>query len=83
MMCAYTLSHLSDQELLRDLNAVHAALGERIFFAPNRAAVRLEARAYYRGPGAGFGSQDEVLHLTGSVGMTFFVGSRGPRSRGY
>ena len=47
------------------------------------AAVRLEARAYYRGPGAGFGSQDEVLHLTGSVGMTFFVGSRGPRSRGY
>jgi hypothetical protein len=66
-----------------DLNAVHAALGERIFFAPNRAAVRLEARAYYRGPGAGFGSKDEVLHLTGSVGLAFFVGSRGPRSRGY
>src|SRR5437764_7419 len=38
-----------------DLNAVHAGLGQRLFFAGNHAAVRVEARAYYRGPGAGFG----------------------------
>ncbi len=57
-----------------DLNAVHAGLGQRLFFAGNHAAVRLEARAYYRGPGAGFGQQDEVIHVVGSVGMSFFVG---------
>jgi hypothetical protein len=57
-----------------DLNAGHVGLGERIFFAPDRAAVRLEARAYYRGPGAGFGQTDEVVHFTGMVGLSFFVG---------
>ena len=67
-----------------DLNAVHAGLGERIFFAPDHAAVRLEARAYYRGPGAGFGGRDEVVHFTGNVGMTFFVGpGGGQKSRRY
>jgi OprF membrane domain len=64
-----------------ELNAIHAGLGQRIFFAPDHAAVRLEARAYYRGPGAGFGMQDEVVHFTGSVGMTFFVGPGGKNHR--
>src|SRR5213080_4606941 len=52
-----------------DLNAVH------------HAAVRLEARGYYRGTGAGFGQQDEVIHVVGSVGMSFFVGPGGERNR--
>src|ERR1041385_8998244 len=66
-----------------DLNAVHAGLGQRLFFAGNHAAVRLEARAYYRGPGAGFGQEDEVIHVVGSVGMSFFVGPGGEKTRRY
>ena len=64
-----------------DLNAVHAGLGQRLFFAGDHAAVRLEARGYYRGPGAGFGQQDEVIHVVGSVGMSFFVGPGGEKNR--
>ena len=59
-----------------DLNALHTGLGARVFFAGEHAAVRLEARAYYRGPGAGFSSQDEILHIVGTVGMSFFVGPK-------
>ena len=59
-----------------DLNALHTGLGARVFFAGEHAAVRLEARAYYRGPGAGFSSQDEILHIFGTVGMSFFVGPK-------
>jgi len=53
-------------------------LGQRIFFAPDIAAVRLEHGPYYRGPPAlASRMQDEVVHFTGSVGMTFFVGPGG------
>lgn len=66
-----------------DLNAVHTALGERLFFAGDHAAVRVEARAYYRGPGGGFVQKDEIIHLVGSVGMSFFVGPGGQKNRRY
>src|SRR2546423_12018963 len=67
-----------------DLNAVHAGLGERIFFAPDHAAVRLEAPAYYRGPGAGFGGRNQAVHFTRHLGMTIFVrAGGGQKSRRY
>ena len=66
-----------------DLNAIHTGLGARLFFAGYHTALRLEARGYYRGPGAGFGSQDEIIHLTGLVGMSLFVGPGGPRNSRY
>src|SRR2546422_6613128 len=34
-----------------DLNALHGGLGERIFFAGDRGALRVDARAYYRWQG--------------------------------
>jgi hypothetical protein len=64
-----------------DLNAGHVGLGERIFFAPGHGAVRVEARAYYRGPGPGFVQKDEIVHVTGTLGLSFFVGPGEPRRR--
>jgi hypothetical protein len=60
-----------------DLNAVHAGLGERIFFVSDRAALRLEGRAYYRPPGGNPGTVDRVLHLTANAGMSFMIGPDG------
>ena len=66
-----------------DLNALHTGLGVRLFFPGYRAALRLEARGYYRGPGAGFSRQDEIIHASGIVGMSFFVGPGGQRNSRY
>jgi len=62
-----------------ELNAVHGALGERIFFVADRAALRVEARAYYRGPGGGMDTPHWVGHFTGTVGLSFLLGGRGER----
>ncbi len=66
-----------------DLNALHTGLGARAFFPGNHGALRFEVRAYYRGPGASFNSQDEIIHVTGTVGLALFVGPGGEKSRGY
>lgn len=60
-----------------ELNAVHGGLGERIFFVGDRMALRLEARAYYRGPSAG--ESHWIGHFTGMGGLTCFLG----RARGH
>ncbi|HEV2750201.1 MAG TPA: hypothetical protein VGV12_06710 [Gemmatimonadales bacterium] len=59
-----------------DLNAVHAGLGERIFFVSDHAALRLEARAYYRPPGGNPGL-DRIVHLAATAGMSFLLGPGG------
>ncbi len=59
-----------------DLNAVHGGLGERIFFAGDRVALRVEAQAYYRGPGGGLASRQWIGHFTGTVGLSFLLGGR-------
>ena len=66
-----------------DLNAFHTGLGARLFFPGDHAALRLEARGYYRGPGAGFASQDEIIHFSGTVGLSFLIGPGGEKSRRY
>ena len=63
-----------------DLNAVHAGLGERIFFVSDRAALRLEGRAYYRPPGGNPGSLDRVVHLAVTAGMSFMLGPGGGKN---
>src|SRR5438132_4625903 len=60
-----------------ELNAIHGGLGERIFFVGDRVALRLEARAYYRGPGGGMTSPHWVGHFTGTVGLSFLLGGGG------
>jgi len=64
------------------LNAVHGGLGERIFFVDDRVALRVEARAYYRGPGGGMASPHWVGHFTGTVGLSFLLG-RGGEKQGH
>jgi hypothetical protein len=59
-----------------DLNAIHGGLGERIFFAGDRVALRVEARAYYRGPGGGLASNQWIGHFTGTMGLSFLLGGR-------
>ena len=56
-----------------DLNAVHAGLGERIFFVSDRAALRLEGRAYYCPPPGNPGGPQRLLHLAVTAGMSFLV----------
>jgi hypothetical protein len=56
-----------------DLNAVHAGLGERIFFVSDRAALRLEGRAYYVPPPGNPGGPQRLLHLAVTAGMSFLV----------
>ena len=63
-----------------DLNAVHGGIGERVFFVSDRAALRLEARAYYRPPGTTPGTLDRVVHITAMVGMSFIVGAGGNKN---
>src|SRR2546422_4119222 len=62
------------------LHAVHAGLGDRIFFG-SRLALRLEARGYYSpkntaGSYAMFGGKP-VVHLLGSAGLSYFIGGGG------
>jgi outer membrane protein OmpA-like peptidoglycan-associated protein len=53
-------------------NAVHGALGDRIFLG-DRVALRLEARAIYA-PKTGFPGGDWAGHVVGSVGFSIFAG---------
>jgi hypothetical protein len=62
-----------------DLNQVHAALGDRIFFG-RHVALRLEARAYYT-PGDQLGTGKTPLNLTGSAGLSFLLGGGGGERR--
>ncbi|PYO79651.1 MAG: hypothetical protein DMD67_02215 [Gemmatimonadetes bacterium] len=63
-----------------DLNAVHGGIGERVFFVSDRAALRLEARAYYRPPGTTPGTLDRVVHITAMAGMSFILGPGGNKN---
>ncbi|PYP03968.1 MAG: hypothetical protein DMD57_07070 [Gemmatimonadetes bacterium] len=63
-----------------DLNAVHGGLGERIVFGGDRMALRVEARAYYRGPGGGLASHQWIGHFTGTMGLSFLLGGREKKS---
>ena len=58
-----------------DLNALHGGLGERIFFVGDRVALRVEARAYYRGPGGG--QTGWIGHFAGMAGLSFLLGRGG------
>jgi len=60
-----------------DLNAVHAGLGERIFFVSDRAALRLEGRAYYCPPPGNPGGPQRLLHLAVTAGMSFLLSTSG------
>ena len=62
------------------LNALHGGLGERIFFVDDHVALRLEARAYYRGPGGGMAS-GWIGHFTGTVGVSYLLGGSGRKDR--
>jgi outer membrane protein OmpA-like peptidoglycan-associated protein len=53
-------------------NAVHGAIGDRIFFG-ERLALRLEARAIYA-PTTGFAGGDWAGHIVGSAGFSIFAG---------
>jgi outer membrane protein OmpA-like peptidoglycan-associated protein len=52
-------------------NAVHGAIGDRIFLG-NRVALRLEARAIYA-PTTGFTTNAWAGHIVGSVGLSIFA----------
>ena len=54
-------------------NAVHGAIGDRIFLG-ERVALRLEARAIYA-PSTGFAADAWAGHIVGSVGLSVFAGS--------
>ena len=60
-----------------DLNAVHAGLGERIFFVSNHAALRLEGRVYYCPPPGNPGGPQRLLHLAVTAGMSFLLSTSG------
>src|SRR6266852_659206 len=54
-------------------NAVHGAIGDRIFFS-DRVALRVEGRAIYS-PSSGFtGSSSWAGHIVGSAGLAIFTG---------
>src|SRR5204863_8465633 len=63
-----------------ELNAIHGGVGGRIFFVGDGVALRLEARAYYRGPGGGMASPHWVGHFTGTVGLSFLLGGGGEKT---
>jgi len=52
--------------------AVHGAIGDRIYIS-DRAALRLEARAYYS-PNTQFPLGGWAGHLVGTAGLSFFLG---------
>jgi len=60
------------------LHAVHGALGDRLFLF-NRLAIRLEARAYYAPKNCCL-TQQWVGHVTGSAGISLFLGGKGAPS---
>lgn len=60
-----------------DDNAVHGAVGARLFLSP-RIALRLEGRAIYV-PETNSGTADWAGHVTGSAGLSFFAAP--PRQR--
>src|SRR3989442_9410000 len=64
-----------------DLNAIHGGLGERIFFAGDRVALRVESRAYYRRPGGGLASHQWIGPLTGTGWPSLLLGGRGKQVR--
>jgi outer membrane protein OmpA-like peptidoglycan-associated protein len=57
-------------------DAVHGAIGDRVFLG-DRAALRLEVRAFYA-PNTGFAGADWAGHVVGSLGLSVFTGSRSP-----
>ncbi len=59
-------------------NAVHGAIGDRIFFG-DRVALRVEGRAIYS-PSSGFtGTNSWAGHIVGSAGLSIFTGPSGFR----
>src|SRR3989442_15892332 len=60
------------------LHAVHGALGDRLFLF-DRLAIRLEARAYYAPKNCCL-TQQWVGHVTGSAGLSLFLGGKGAPS---
>ena len=54
-------------------NAVHGALGDRIFLG-DRVALRFEARGIYA-PKTGFAGGDWAGHIIGSAGLSLFLGA--------
>lgn len=58
------------------VHAMHGGLGDRIFFG-SRVALRFEARAYYAPKNCCL-TQEWVGHVTGSAGLSFFLGGGGP-----
>jgi len=57
-------------------NAVHGALGDRVFLGGG-AALRFEVRAIYA-PNTGFAGGDWAGHVVGSVGLSLFAGGGRP-----
>src|SRR2546425_936016 len=57
-------------------NAMHAAVGDRIFLT-NRVALRLEARGYYT-PSTQSSFSSSATHWAGTVGLSFFELGRPP-----
>src|SRR6266704_1322522 len=53
-------------------NAVHGAMGDRIFLG-DRVALRLEVRGIYA-PTTGFAGGDWAGHIVGSLGLSIFAG---------
>ena len=54
-------------------DAVHGAMGERLFLG-NRAALRVEIRGIYS-PSSGFPGADWAGHVVGSLGLSIFTGT--------
>jgi len=54
-------------------DAVHGAIGERVFLG-NRAALRVEVRGIYT-PNSGFAGADWAGHVVGSLGLSIFTGT--------
>jgi outer membrane protein OmpA-like peptidoglycan-associated protein len=57
-------------------NAMHGAIGDRIFLG-GRAALRLEVRGIYA-PHTNFSGGDWAGHVVGSVGLSLFAGGGAP-----
>jgi len=78
----YSRLHMGpDPRYRSELNAIHGGLGERIFFAGDHVALRVEARAYYRGPGGGLAGRQWIGHFTGTVGVSYLLGGSGQKDR--
>src|SRR5256885_13749479 len=76
LLGGYARLHLGPPgPMTSDLNAFQGGIGDRIFFG-NHIALRLEARAYYR-PGSSSPPGVWVGHVTGSAGLSFFLGGGG------